>query len=85
MSIYDRYDRHAGLVHRMADTLGVDLAEEAMRGRIREEELRSVVYRCMGCAEAGACDHWLDDHAEGAGAAPDYCRNKSVLDTLAKT
>ncbi|MFN3144213.1 MAG: DUF6455 family protein [Paracoccaceae bacterium] len=83
MSIFSKLDHHADLVHRMADTVGVDLAEGAMRGRIMEQELRSVVMRCMSCTEGEACEHWLEEHAKGADAAPDYCRNKSLLRTLA--
>ena len=47
------------------------LAEGAIRGRIMEQELRSVVMRCMSCTEGEACEHWLEEHAEGADAAPD--------------
>lgn len=83
MSIFDKFDRHADLVHRMADTVGVDLAEEAMRGHINEQEFRSTVLRCMSCTESDACEHWLDAHPEGADATPGYCRNKALFDSIA--
>lgn len=75
-------DRHARLVGRMTKTLGIDLVEAAQRGEIAQENLRSVVFACTGCTRAGECAHWLDSHAEGAEAAPDYCRNKALFDRL---
>ena len=80
----DRFDTHAGLVTRMADTLGVDLAEEMLRGALPPEDLRGLVLTCMGCREAGACGHWLEENAAGAEAAPGYCRNRGRLAELAK-
>ena len=81
----NRFDKHAGLVNRMAETLGVDLAEEAQRGNLPPQDLRGVVLNCMGCREAGACESWLADHPEGADATPGYCRNKERLEALARS
>lgn len=79
----DRFDRHADLVDRMAETLGVDLAEEMLRGNLPPQDMRSTVMRCMGCREAGACAAWLDAHEGGADATPSFCRNKERLEGLA--
>ena len=78
-----RLNRHAELVERMADTLGVDLAEEAMRGRMSPEQIRTNVLNCVGCAYPDGCEKWLADHKDGASETPGYCRNKSMLDRLA--
>ena len=83
MGLFSRLDRHARLVERMADTLGVDLAGETMRGRIAPQDLRSALVRCTGCRRANACCTWLDAHPDGASAAPDYCCNKGQLERLA--
>ncbi len=83
MGLLSKIDRHAELVHRMAETLGIDLAAAAQRGEVTEEMLRSVVLTCTGCDHTGACEAWLDGHEDGAEATPDYCRNKAVLDRLA--
>ena len=80
----DRFDKHADLVNRMADTLGVDLAEETLRGELPPQDLRATVLNCMGCREAGACETWLAEHPEGADATPGYCRNKERLEALAR-
>lgn len=84
MPLMDRFDRHADLVHRMAGTLGVDLAEEALRGTMPPQDLRDTVLNCMGCRQAGACATWLDAQRGGAEATPDYCRNKERLEALAR-
>ena len=83
MNMFDRFDRHARLVERMADTLGVDLAEELMRGRVMPSDLRSNVVRCMGCERTQECGVWLEAHPDGARMAPNFCRNKEQLERAA--
>lgn len=78
-----RYARHAALVNRMAETLGLDLAEEAQRGNLPPQDLRGTVISCVGCADPSGCADWLDDHAAGAARAPDFCRNRERLDAMA--
>ena len=85
MQWMNRFDKHAELVNRMAETLGVDLAEEMLRGNLPPQDLRSTVLNCMSCREAGACEAWLAEHPEGADAAPGYCRNKERLTALARS
>ncbi len=82
MGLFTLMDRHADLVGRMTKTLDIDLVEATQRGQLPEEALRSVVYACAGCNKTGDCVDWLDDHADGAGTAPDYCRNKALFDRL---
>ena len=82
MSIFTKLDRHADLVNRMAETVGVDLVEQAMRGAVPDQEMRSAVLRCMSCDKVDACGSWMDAHSTGADAAPSYCRNKPVFDAL---
>ncbi|WP_143096165.1 DUF6455 family protein [Tranquillimonas alkanivorans] len=71
-----RYDRHAMLVNRMADTAGVDLGEALQRGRITPDDLSDLVFSCVACRDADACPKWLDDHAGRTVPAPGFCRNK---------
>ncbi len=84
MSIFQKFERHADLFGRMADTLGVDVVEAVGAGRVADTTLRSAVFSCMGCRETGACEHWLDAHSDGTHETPDYCRNKTLLDRLAQ-
>ncbi len=84
MSVFSRIDRHARLVERMADTVGVDLAEESLRGRMPPQEYRAAVLRCTGCSQVDACCSWLEAHPDGAVAPPDYCRNKITFERSAQ-
>lgn len=83
MSWMSRLNRHSMLVGRMADTLGVDLAEEMLRGNISAETWRTAVLSCTGCNNPDGCAAWLDAHSEGADETPAYCRNKAQLEALA--
>lgn len=83
MGLLSRLDRHADLVHRMAERLGIDLVEATQRGEVSEEALRSVVLTCTGCHQTGDCESWLAEHSGGANETPDYCRNKDLLNRLA--
>ena len=74
---------HARLFDRMGQTMGLDLEEEAVRGRLRFEEIAEAVLRCTRCTCSGICDRKLaglegrrPDHA------PDYCRNGDLLSYL---
>lgn len=74
--------RHTALVTRMADTLGVDLDERALRGELSGDEIGDAVLACTGCESPGACDGWLDRHPEGAAQPPRYCRNADLFARL---
>lgn len=73
--------RHAELVDRMANTLGVDLEQKIMEGQMTFDALGDMVLACTGCANPEACQHWLAK-TEAATAAPDYCRNSEVFAPL---
>jgi len=79
---FNKFDRHAELVDKMAETLGVDLAEAVQRGELPPQKLRSSVFNCMGCRQADACEHWLEEHAGGADLTPEYCRNDALFRQL---
>lgn len=75
-----KLDRHAALMNRMADTVGVDLGEALVEGRLSGEGLRSAILRCTACDNPEACDHWLADRAPGSAEdTPEYCRNRALL------
>lgn len=80
---YQKFDRHAALVTRMADTVGADFGAALVEGRMAGQELRNAIYRCTGCDEPEACKHWLDSKvASGAEVPPGYCRNSDLLARL---
>ncbi|MDH3265236.1 MAG: DUF6455 family protein [Paracoccaceae bacterium] len=71
--------RHANLVNTMASTVGADLSRAVAEGRLTGEGLRTAVLRCSGCEHPGECGDWLEGHADGAEAAPGYCRNRALF------
>jgi hypothetical protein len=82
MSDDKKYDRHAGLVDRMAGTQGIDMDEAVQRGDLAPGELEQTIYTCLGCSQTEACERWLSLNAEGAEATPGYCRNEAVFKSL---
>lgn len=74
--------RHAALVDQMAETVGVDLEQAMMEGRMTSDQLSDVVLTCTGCSEAEACARWLATQDEQAATTPDYCRNTDTFQRL---
>ena len=81
----DRFDRHARLVTRMADTLGVDIEASVQQGRMLPEEFDFAVMNCMGCPTPARCEGWTQQQDAVVGAAPAYCRNRDALEALARS
>ena len=77
--------KHAALVDRMASTLGLDLEEEAMAGRLDHESLPDMVLRCSGCTQPDSCAAWLETDHDAADDAPCFCRNAKALALLRKS
>ncbi|MDF2141580.1 DUF6455 family protein [Paenirhodobacter sp. CAU 1674] len=77
-------NRHAALMNRMAEVLGVDLTEAMAKGQLSGEGWREAVVRCTSCDDPTACQHWLAGHDgdEGAAEAPDYCNNRLMMARL---
>ena len=82
-------NRHAALVNRMAQVLGVDLTEAMGKGKLSGEDWREAVVRCTGCTAPEACTVWLSERpapedAEGVAvaAAPHNCNNRLMLARL---
>jgi hypothetical protein len=75
-------DRHDVLMARMAATLGADLDDAELRGDLPPELREEMLSACTGCAQPGACAHWLGEHAQ-EDEAPAYCRNRTILHALA--
>ena len=83
-------NRHAALMNRMAQVLGVDLTEAMAAGQLGGEDWREAVVRCASCDDPTACLHWLseqgapEDHPgeASAEAAPEYCNNREMMARL---
>lgn len=77
-----KLDLHAELMGRMGAAVGADIGAAVADGRLSAPDLRSALLRCTGCAEAGACEDWLNDHPRGSDHAPGFCRNRDLFDRL---
>ncbi|MEY8841918.1 DUF6455 family protein, partial [Cribrihabitans sp. XS_ASV171] len=73
---------HAGLVDRMANTLGLDLDEAALRGELAIDEISDAVLSCTACTNPDHCSGWLGK-TQQAEQAPGYCRNQTLFARLA--
>jgi Family of unknown function (DUF6455) len=82
MTIIQNFVLHSERVQKMARTIGVDLSQAVMAGRLRNFPFSDIVFRCSKCPEHRACAIWLDAHETGATDPPAYCRNKVVLKSL---
>jgi hypothetical protein len=79
MNMFQKLDHHAGLVNRMAETVGADLGDAIIAGTLSGQGLRAAVMSCCACDSTDACQDWLAAHADGAAEAPCYCRNRDLL------
>ncbi|KQB13367.1 hypothetical protein H9N28_02140 [Rhodobacter capsulatus] len=81
-------NRHAALMNRMAQALGVNLTEMMLQGKLGGDDWREAVVRCSDCPEPTDCLHWLSEHDEESGRAkpaaeaPDYCTNREMMARL---
>jgi len=82
MSNQQTRKRHADLVDRMANTLGIDLEEKIMEGQLQIDTLGDAVLACTGCSNPEYCDHWMDQQNDTTDQAPDYCRNTEIFNFL---
>lgn len=74
---------HAALFDQMACTVGLDLEEEAVAGRLQFDEIAEAVLRCTRCGNVGACHKWLAAAAQPE-QIPDFCRNRDLLGYLSE-
>ncbi|WP_371225885.1 DUF6455 family protein [Roseovarius sp. 2305UL8-3] len=77
-----RLKEHADLVDRMAGTVGVDLEQVMMEGRMTFDELGDAVLSCTGCSQPETCKKWLALQEEVVETAPGYCRNRDMFRRL---
>ena len=66
----------------MANTLGLDLEELAMAGRLRFDTISDAVLACTGCQNASGCEHWLAMQTGTVRETPDMCRNRDLFTML---
>ncbi len=70
------------LLHRMAETVEVDLAEALLTGRLDGETFCAARDSCSACPEAARCGAWIEAMPSATPATPHYCRNRSLMARL---
>lgn len=76
MGIFDGMARRLGLMDQMAAKLGADVKGKG------PQVYREAVVRCAQCVHPTECKGYLAREA-GLTEAPDFCRNKVLLESLA--
>lgn len=74
--------RHAALFDRMSTHVGVDLQDQVMRGQLDISDITDGVLKCTSCSRPDECETWLAAGTHSGEPAPDYCRNRKMLDRL---
>ena len=83
MKIMDKLDRHAGLMGRMAETVGADVGSALALGALSGEQLRGSVLRCTTCGATRVCEEWLERHeGDCSEPVPEFCLNAALLERL---
>ena len=83
MGLLNKIDHRANVMGRMAETLGVDFAATVAASPSAVHEYRQAVLRCTVCTHEEECLRWMEAHPHAA-ETPDYCRNKDILEGLAR-
>ena len=82
MTIIQDFVPHSERMQKMAETIGVDLGQAVLAGKLRNFPISDMVFRCSRCLEKTACEAWVGAHKTGATEVPDFCRNKILLEGL---
>ena len=83
MGFFSRLTRHEPLFQGMADRLGVDFNKWVGTSPDHAGDYRNAVLSCTACKSEGDCQAWLAAN-QSADHAPDFCRNRRLLEALSK-
>ena len=83
MGFFNRLTRHEPLFRGMADRLGVDFREWIGDAPEHAGDYRAAVLSCSACRSEEACQAWQQANAI-ADHAPEFCRNRRMLESLAR-
>lgn len=70
--MFKKMAQHAKLTNRMAARAGYDIPEALAQGTLRDEQMQSMVRRCLSCDHPESC---ADLPTEGA-EVPEFCKNR---------
>lgn len=82
MGLFARLAAHEELFQGMTDRVGADVSTWVYETPRNAAAYRTAMFSCTACTSGEACADWQasHDHAE---AAPDFCRNRRMLNAIA--
>lgn len=75
---------HFWLTRSVGRVMGVSFTEAISRDRLSAKDYAEMVTTCRGCDQVANCQLWLSRQTEITKTAPPNCRNKDVLQALAR-
>lgn len=82
MTELSRLSTDARMVHRMAQSNGLDLVDLVRHGRVSADDISDVIQSCGRCANKTGCKSWLNAHHTPVETTPGFCRNKPWFDDV---
>ena len=83
MDLIRKIARHTDLIKAMARKLGIDYGPLLAADPGTVSPYRAAVINCTRCEGVESCEKFLAQEGR-AGEAPGFCRNKELLDRLAR-
>ena len=83
--MFQKLQKHEDLMKGMFDRTGVNPPEVVERGDASPTFYRESLMRCCLCGKTDECAAFLEETEGRQASAPDYCRNKHLLDRLQKS
>ena len=71
--------KHAALFDEMGRSVGLDLQQQALEGRLLLDEISEAVLRCAKCSQPDHCASVMADRDAQMSAPPNYCRNRDLF------
>ncbi|MEX0955897.1 MAG: DUF6455 family protein [Rhizobiaceae bacterium] len=81
LNYFSRLARNTELMQKMFARVGID--NWFAQNPHGPEVLRRAALRCGTCTNEAECAHWLETHGT-ADHAPDFCRNRDLVDRITR-
>lgn len=74
---------YTGLMEKMAEAMGIDLADAQHKGLLDEQLIRRLKIRCALCEKPNTCRRLLQN--DKADLPPEFCVNRQYLSSLGES
>ena len=75
-------ERHFWLTRSVARCMNISFTEAMAEGRLSPDRYAELVTRCRAAQCSNQCALWLAEQQSEADAAPEFCANADLLNTL---